>query len=354
MDGPDKASASRQPHRRMGLPLVLCVGALGVPSPSVMAQGSIVYWGNVQPSLEPPPGTYIAVSIGEAHCLALRPDGTMVGWGSNIFGESAPQPGTFVSIAAGQLHSVALRSDGVAVSWGWNDAGQGTTPAGTFVKVAAGYGTSAGIRTDGTLHVWGLFGPPAVGYEVPTGTFTDIAVGVGFLVAIRTDGTLVSWGQWTQVPSGTFTQVHAGGGHAQALSTSGSIALFGKSAWLFEPVPTGQFVALGRSWAGYPSAVRADRSIVCWGPNTVAHNVPPGRYLSVSMASEYGMAIPVCYSNCDCSTGAPFNTANDFMCFLNRFASGDSYANCDGSTGSPALTANDFQCFLNKYAAGCS
>ena len=31
---------------------------------------------------------------------------------------------------------------------------------------------------------------------------------------------------------------------------------------------------------------------------------------------------------------------------------GGCYANCDGSTGAPLLTANDFQCFLNKYAAG--
>ncbi|MBX3377739.1 MAG: hypothetical protein KF678_12135 [Phycisphaeraceae bacterium] len=30
------------------------------------------------------------------------------------------------------------------------------------------------------------------------------------------------------------------------------------------------------------------------------------------------------------------------------------YANCDASTGNPLLTANDFQCFLNKYATGCS
>jgi hypothetical protein len=62
----------------------------------------------------------------------------------------------------------------------------------------------------------------------------------------------------------------------------------------------------------------------------------------------------LCYANCDASTGSPLLTANDFQCFLNRFASGDTYANCDASTGSPLLTANDFQCFLNKYAAGCS
>ncbi|MBX3375612.1 MAG: hypothetical protein KF678_01250 [Phycisphaeraceae bacterium] len=61
-----------------------------------------------------------------------------------------------------------------------------------------------------------------------------------------------------------------------------------------------------------------------------------------------------CYANCDASSGSPVLTANDFQCFLNKFAAGDAYANCDGSTGTPTLTVNDFQCFLNKFAAGCS
>jgi hypothetical protein len=61
-----------------------------------------------------------------------------------------------------------------------------------------------------------------------------------------------------------------------------------------------------------------------------------------------------CYANCDQSTGTPVLTANDFQCFLNRYAQADPYANCDGSTGTPSLTANDFQCFLNSYATGCS
>jgi hypothetical protein len=58
-----------------------------------------------------------------------------------------------------------------------------------------------------------------------------------------------------------------------------------------------------------------------------------------------------CYANCDASTGNPKLTANDFQCFLNRYAAGESYANCDGTGG---LTANDFACFLNQYAGGCS
>jgi murein tripeptide amidase MpaA len=64
--------------------------------------------------------------------------------------------------------------------------------------------------------------------------------------------------------------------------------------------------------------------------------------------------VPPCYANCDGSTVPPVLTANDFQCFLNRFAAGDSYANCDGSSVPPVLNANDFACFLNQFAAGCS
>jgi len=61
----------------------------------------------------------------------------------------------------------------------------------------------------------------------------------------------------------------------------------------------------------------------------------------------------VCYANCDNSTAIPVLTANDFQCFLNKFAAQDPYANCDHSTNPPTLNANDFQCFLNFFAAGC-
>jgi len=65
-------------------------------------------------------------------------------------------------------------------------------------------------------------------------------------------------------------------------------------------------------------------------------------------------AAPSCYANCDGSSTPPVLTANDFQCFLNKFAAADPTANCDGSTAAPILTANDFQCFLNAYSVGCT
>jgi V8-like Glu-specific endopeptidase len=75
--------------------------------------------------------------------------------------------------------------------------------------------------------------------------------------------------------------------------------------------------------------------------------------------SSYGMAAVLtrpavsCYANCDGSTMAPLLTVNDFVCFLNRFAAGDSYANCDGSSQPPLLNINDFLCFQAAFAQGC-
>ncbi len=61
----------------------------------------------------------------------------------------------------------------------------------------------------------------------------------------------------------------------------------------------------------------------------------------------------LCYPNCDLSTTPPVLSANDFLCYLNMFASGNPAANCDHSTRSPILNINDFQCFLNRFASGC-
>jgi hypothetical protein len=63
--------------------------------------------------------------------------------------------------------------------------------------------------------------------------------------------------------------------------------------------------------------------------------------------------LSTCYANCDCSQTQPILNVNDFSCFLNRYAAGDTYANCDGSTTSPQLNVLDFSCFLNAFASGC-
>jgi hypothetical protein len=345
------------PNRRAALSWALAIWAGGLSAPVAFAQpGPIVTWGSQSGGiLAPPAGQFIAVSATDRYALALRPDGTMVAWGLNSpLGDATAQPGTFVSVSAGyEGHNVALRSDGVAVSWGSNTMGQATTPPGTFLVARAGRNSSAGVRTDGSLFVWGQL----ASYTIPQGTFIDVVPEETWGLAIRTDGTLAAFGNPAlagEVPTGTFTAISIRGCMAAALRTDGTIAVFGYCGNQFPP-PPGQFVKLGQSVIGFPSAFRADGSMVVWAyaPSSVVPP-PPGRYSAVGMGYEVGFAIAACYANCDGSTGSPALNANDFQCFLNKFAAGDVNANCDASTSPPVLNANDFQCFLNKFAAGCS
>lgn len=75
-----------------------------------------------------------------------RTQGTVVGWGSNIFmfypggyysGQATPPDGLtdVVEIAGGWVYSLALKSDGTVVGWGSNNfydnyTGQATPPEG--------------------------------------------------------------------------------------------------------------------------------------------------------------------------------------------------------------------------------
>jgi hypothetical protein len=73
----------------------------------------------------------------------------------------------------------------------------------------------------------------------------------------------------------------------------------------------------------------------------------------LAAAMSYPSGGSTCYANCDSSTTPPVLNVQDFTCFLQQYAAGNSYANCDNSTVAPVLNVQDFTCFLQRYAAGC-
>ena len=77
-------------------------------------------------------------------------------------------------------------------------------------------------------------------------------------------------------------------------------------------------------------------------------------YIQFNSGSTTLTRVNFCPANCDGSTIPPVLNVNDFTCFLNKFAAGDTMANCDCSTTDPVLNVLDFSCFLNKFATGCS
>ncbi|MBI0063271.1 InlB B-repeat-containing protein [Bifidobacterium apousia] len=148
--------------------------------------------------------TYLQVSAGSAHSLALGSDGNVYAWGYNYYGQlgngtsgsrsapvrvktpdrktypDLPADFTYLQVSAGANHSLALGSDGNAYAWGWNSNGQlgdGTTsysqsvpvrvktpdrktypdlPADfTYLQVSAGLDHSLAVGSDGYAWAWG-------------------------------------------------------------------------------------------------------------------------------------------------------------------------------------------------------
>ncbi len=67
----------------------------------------------------------VAVAAGEYFSLALKNNGTVVGWGDNTYGETNIPIGlsNVVGIAAGAYHGVAVLANGSVTNWGsYSDA----------------------------------------------------------------------------------------------------------------------------------------------------------------------------------------------------------------------------------------
>ncbi len=168
--------------------------------------------------------------------LAIKPDGTMWGWGENQHGQlglsnktyySSPVqiPGTtWAAVATGYRCTMATKTDGTLWTWGNNDQGQlghnnrnptscsspkqipGTTwPTDNNKMSGATYGMYA-IKTDGTLWMWGQNAMGQLGQNDANKRSSPVQVPGSWsylsnashsthtVSAIRTDGTLWSWG----------------------------------------------------------------------------------------------------------------------------------------------------------------
>ena len=180
-----------------------------------------------------------------AHCGAIKTDGTLWMWGQGINGQIGDNTaGNKISpvqtvtggnnwqqVSCGTAHTAAIKTDGTLWLWGINNVGQlgdntivrKSSPVQTVAggnnwkQVSAGNFGTAAIKTDGTLWLWGNGSGGALGdntalarsspvqtisggnnwKQVSTGTISNC-------LAIKTDGTLWSWGNNTSPLGGTI------------------------------------------------------------------------------------------------------------------------------------------------------
>lgn len=77
-----------------------------------------------------------SIRAGGFHAAGLKTDGTVVGMGSNGYGElDVGGWSDIVAISVGYSHTVGLKADGTVVAAGWNESGQCDTGAWNSIRI---------------------------------------------------------------------------------------------------------------------------------------------------------------------------------------------------------------------------
>ena len=239
------------------------------------------------------------VSAGGNQTIALKADGNLYAWGSNIAGQLGDGSGTdrnapvvvsggntptWKQVAVGDQFAVAIRNGtttgtgaGGGTLWAWGNNQNGRLGDGTQVNktapvqigkdsdwasVSVGLGHVLAIKTNGLLYAWGrnfngqLGDGTTVGKLVPTkitiasaptATWLAVSAGETHSLGIQKDGSLWAWGGnvYGQTGNGGTTDV-----------TTGPVQI-GTLSWT--AVAAGSFHSV---------AIRADGTLYAWGQNS--------------------------------------------------------------------------------------
>lgn len=242
---------------------------------------------------------------GAGHTLALRADGTVVGWGSDGVGNPPASATNVVAVACGWVHNLALRADGSVVAWGQNQFGQTLVPATAtnVTAIAAGKFFNLALRADGTVVAWGKYsyGGPT---NVPANATNIAWIGAGpcQALAMRHDGSVVVWGwdhdlSWglywppaTTLPASWKDVQMVAGGYFQnlVLTPGGRVLAWGPQK---PKVPTfATNVTSMLAGSDLNVALREDGTVVAWGVSAVT-NVPPDATNACAIAAGYRHAV---------------------------------------------------------------
>jgi trimeric autotransporter adhesin len=320
--------------------LCLCVLSIGAFAQSTTcSQGQLFAWGAddrgqlgnnaiVVKQLTPVPTgvdkDWKTIAAGRFHTVALKTDGSLWAWGSNVSGQLGD--GTLIDkktptkigsandwkeIAVSHANTFAIKTDGTLWAWGangWGHLGIGI-PEGGFKNIPVQIGTDnnwkavatneghvVALKTDGTLWTWGFNSIGQLGdgttlsKSVPTKIGTDmdwVAVAVGELhtVALKSNGTIWSWGHnGKRLSTGTTTDINvpvqtgtennwktiaANNNYTMALKIDGTLWGWGSypgrpESTVFTPVQTdGNWKEIA---AGYQhvSAIKTDGTLWAW------------------------------------------------------------------------------------------
>jgi hypothetical protein len=267
------------------------------------ADSQLVAWG-VSSMTNVPPGltNAVAIAAGDAHSLALMADGSVVAWGNNLFGQTNVPPGLtgVIAIEAGWHHNLALKADGTVVAWGDSEAANTPPDLTNVVAIAAGTESSLALQADGNLVVWGS---RIRTNDIPADmtTVVTIASGSFHYLALAANNTTVSWGKnqsgQTNVPPGLSDVIMVAGGffHSIALKVDGTVTSWGTTNYgLSDARPDLTNVVTISAGDDHSLALRADGTVLAWGANYANQtNVPLGltNVIAIAGGGLYSLAL---------------------------------------------------------------
>jgi trimeric autotransporter adhesin len=249
-------------------------------STRVIGWGEQLVWnGSAWIDVSPPAnlGTVTAVAVGGAHSLALRADGTVVGWGDNTYGQAGAPPNAtnVIAIAAGVHHSLALRRDGRVVAWGRSDNWQQTTVPNhsNVMAIAAGGNHSLAVQSNGVVVGWGRNDDGRAAAHPTLGAARNVGAGLDHSLGVRSNTTVRAWGGQnlhgeTLAPASLSNVLAVAGGtfHSLALRSNGSVVAWGDNAFGQTNVPAfGAPVKAIAAGAHHCLALLQNGSVVAWG-----------------------------------------------------------------------------------------
>jgi len=209
-----------------GLTNAVAIAAAGYMSAVVKPDGTIVEWvgdpsmhqyGELFPAVNVSNAIAVALGQGYNHTrrVALLRDATVRSWGSETeYRDATPPAGlsNVVAVAASGGHTLALKSDGTVIGWGSNNSGQATgTPTTNLPWISAGQ-----VRIEGHTLT----------------NIASVAAGDGYSLALSRDGRLVAWGRMVNalypaiVPPGlsNVVAIAAGWDSCLAITTNSLVA----------------------------------------------------------------------------------------------------------------------------------
>jgi alpha-tubulin suppressor-like RCC1 family protein len=274
---------------------------------SIAVAGEIRGWGLEHPRLDAPADLLDArrVVAGRSSTLAIRADGTLIGWGT-LHGNPIVVPselGPVIDASTTRNHVAAVRTNGSVLCWGDNQFGQCDVPSDLppMKMVGAGWYFTVALGVDGALRVWTAL---PYSYGVPPGTdFVRIAVSQRGFLALRSNGTIAQWGGMVPVPPASIVSavdVACTDYLGIAALSDGTVKTWALPGTSNPPPPTSAVNAVRVSCGLYRenpavvrcSVIRADGSLVSWANSVLSPgNFPSGSGSDLALGPEHSVVV---------------------------------------------------------------